>query len=235
MVTRIQIGPEVVASDDTVTGPFDVKNALSRDSVVYPFGDRLWRNTDGPSKRSLRPESLEDGKQNIGCHETTYIHGQFMTVNSEVIAHNLPVDDHDAMPHRIPQPENYATFAAWVMAMASYAGSQAALARGVGVSPQMITKYLAGKSIEPENLEKFANFSGVSYAKLRLLVDGMPLSDAKNVKERVNQTVTPMGAQVGRQWEQIQDERMRGIIAEQIRMALDNQARLDVATRKRTG
>jgi transcriptional regulator with XRE-family HTH domain len=233
MVTRINVGPKVVASDDAIARPFDVEHSFSGDAVVYPFGDRLRRDTKGASEVRLRSEGSEDGVQNVVAHGSNVIHGQFMSVNRHVIERQPAVYDHGRMPHRIPQPENFASFAAWVTAMYAYAGSQAALARAVGVSPQMITKYLKGRSIEPENLEKFAQYSGVSYGKLRLLVEGKLATEAKNIKERFTQTATPQGAQVGRQWEQIHDERVRDLIAEQIKMALEQQARLEVASRKR--
>lgn len=98
-----------------------------------------------------------------------------------------------------------------------------------------MTKYLKGGSIEAETLQRFADYTAVSYAKLRMLVDGRPVSEASTIKDRINQTATPLGAQIGRQWEQIHDERTREIIAEHIKNALDQQSKLEAATRKRTG
>lgn len=232
-VARIKIGTEIVSSDNPVACTLNVQDPLGGNPVVYPFGDRLWRDTESTSESSLRSECLESGGQKISVHEGSVIPPQFMHVKRQVMDANLTVDEHRGMQQRIPQPENYATFAAWVRALVQGAPSQAALARAVGVKPQMLTKYLAGKSIEPENLQKFADYAAVSYAKLRLLVDGKSLSDAKNIKDRVNQTSTPMGAQIGRQWEQIQDERQRANVAEQIRMYLELQTKIDAATRKK--
>jgi hypothetical protein len=237
MITRVQIGPKVVASDDARASSLDVENSLSRNTaVIYPFRDRLRRNTDRTRKAGLGAQDAENGLKNASAHdESNLIHGQFMYVNRCVIDRKPLVDEHLGMANQIPQPENYGSFAAWVRALADFAGSQAALARAVTVKPQMITKYLNGRSIEPENLQKFADYSGTSYAKLRMLVDGKPASDAKNIKDRINQTGTPMGAQIGRKWEAIQDERTRNLIVQQIDNAIEQQNRLETLSRKRTG
>lgn len=234
MVTGVEIGPEVVTSDDSVANLLNVENSLGRNTAtVYPFGNRLRRNANSASEIRLRAEGLKSGVENVFPHDSKLIHARFMKINSPVMAHQLTAYDHAAMTSRIPQPENYATFAAWIRALSTYAGSQAALARAVGVSPQMITKYNNGGSPEPENLEKFSAYTGVSYAKIRLLVDGKPISEVKNIKDRINQTVTPLGAQIGRQWETIQDERTRSLIAEQIKIAIEQQTKLETASRKR--
>jgi transcriptional regulator with XRE-family HTH domain len=235
MIARVQIRPEVVAGDDSVTGSLNIEHPLSGDTVVYPFGDRLWRHADRSGELRLRADDSENGGQNAIAHETPLIHGQFMSVNNQVIAHHPMVDEHAGMRNEIPQPENYASFKAWIIALCDCAPSQAALAKAVGVKPQMITKYRNGRSIEPENLQKFADYTGVSYAKLRLLVDGKSVSDARQIKDRINQTATPMGAQIGRKWEAIHDEGTRTLIAQQIENAIEQQKRLEIATRKRAG
>jgi transcriptional regulator with XRE-family HTH domain len=231
---RVEIGTELVSRDGAVTCPLNSDHALRRNTVVYPFGDRLWRYTNSPREGGLGTDGAERSLKDFTAHDCdALIHSQFMSVNDTVIAHKPHVYDSSGMDKRIPQPENYANFAAWVRAAADYVGSQAALARAVGVSPQMVTKYLNGKTAEPENLEKFADWSGVAYAKLRMLMDGKPVSEAKAIRDRINQTATPLGAQIGRQWEQIQDERTRNLIAEQIRLAIEQQAKLEMAARKR--
>lgn len=259
MVARVHIGSQVVPTDDTITSTLNFDHSLRGDAVLDPLGNGRRGDANSTSEFSLRTDLLDHeakdvvldrGGQEIGVtedaansgvcavsHGANVIHGRFMTVNRQFIAHKLPGDEHGPMSTRhMPQPENYATFAAWVRALLPFAGNnQAALARAVGVRPQMLTKYLAGGGPSLESLEKFANYAGTSYAKLRLLVDGKPVSEAKVIRDRINQTNTPLGAQIGRQWENIQDERMRNLIAEQIKVALEAQARLESASRKRTG
>jgi transcriptional regulator with XRE-family HTH domain len=235
----VHVGPEIVTSNVTPPGTSEVgaldrHSFFGRDARLKPLGDGLRGNLELPSKCGLGTESLDGALQNFNVAHTVVVHRQFTAVNCDVIDSQPLVDDYGVMK-QVPQPENYATFAAWVIALCSWAGSQARVAKEVGVSPQAMTKYRKGGSIEPRTLEKFADYSGVSYAKLRMLVDGKPVSDASQIKDRVNQTRTPLGAQIGRQWEQISDERTRGLIAEHIKQALEQESRLDAATRKRTG
>lgn len=252
MITGIEIRSEVVPSDDPVQSPLNVNHLLRRDSALEPSSDGLRRDAQlagelglapVPERGNCAPENNSGTWNSIReldsgiSHNCKVIHGRFIPVNDRVIAHTPAADEHEPMSNAsIPQPENYASFAAWVRALVhQVGGNQAALCRAVGIKPQMLTRYLSNGAPTTENLQKFADYSGVSYAKLRLLIDGKPLSEAKTIKDRVNQTATPAGAQIGRQWEIIQDERTRALIAEQIKIALEHQARLDVATRKRTG
>jgi transcriptional regulator with XRE-family HTH domain len=259
MVAGIHFGTEVIPADDAITGTLDTQSTLCRDAVLDPLGNGRRGYLAAPSELGLRANLLDHFAKDVvlddGCqevriaedatnrdvrlvsHGANVIHGRFTSVNRQVIAHKPPGDEHGPMNARpMPQPENYANFAAWVRALLPFAGNnQAALARAVGVKPQMLTKYLAGGGPSMENLEKFADYAGTSYAKLRLLVDGRPVSEAKVIRDRINQTSTPLGAQIGRQWESIQDERMRNLIAEQIKVALEAQSKLESATRKRAG
>lgn len=231
---RVDIRTQVGTSDSTLTGSLDVQDALRRDTVIYPFGDRLWGHADGASEIGLRAKGPENAGENCAGHNLSVIHRQFMSVNDQMIAYQPMDDESTGMDRRMPQPDGYANFAAWVRAAYEFTGGQAPLARAVGVSPQAITKYLAGRSATPETIEKFAAWAGVPYAKLRMLVDGRPNSEVKQIKERLNQTATPLGSQVGRQWEQIQDSRVRDMIAMQIQHELERQNKAAMS-RKKTG
>lgn len=236
---RVEIRSDVVPSDVFPVGTREVRaldgnDLLGRNADLEPLGDGLRTDAELTRERGLRLEGLDDSMQRICDGHNVVVHRQFTSVNRQAIDSQPLVDDDAARMKPVPQPENYATFAAWVSALCQRAGSQARVAKEVGVSPQAMTKYLKGGSISPKTLERFADHGGVSYAKLRMLVDGRPASEAGAIRDRINQTATPAGAQIGRQWEQIQDERTRELIAEQIRNALELQAKLDAATRKRS-
>lgn len=234
LLRRIDIRTEIGAGDGSLASSLDIEDTLGRNAVVYPFGDRLWGDTKDTCEFGLGTERLKNSGENATVHNLSFIHRQFMPVNEPIIAHKQKVDEAWRMEKRVPQPENYATFSAWVLAAAAFAGGQAALARAVKVSPQMLTRYINGGGAKKHNLQKFADWAQISYSKLRDLMEGRQTQDnPRQGKDRPNQTFTPLGAQIGRQWEQIADERARSLIAEQIQHELERQAQSSQENRKK--
>lgn len=77
-------------------------------------------------------------------------------------------------PPRVPDPSSFTTFSGWVRELTDpdrYGVRQRVLAEVAGASPQAVTKWLKGGAIEADKLARVAEWCGVSYQSLRLLVD----------------------------------------------------------------
>lgn len=230
---RINVRTQIRPTHDAITGALDLKDSLRRDPVVYPFGNRLWGDPKGAREIGLGAERLKNTGKNLAAHIPPFIHSQFMSVNEQIIDYKPPVYEAWLMK-QIPQPRDYGDFVSWIKAAVAYEGTQRALAKKINLTPQAMTKYVMSKGIpSPKTIQKMADWGGINYRELRDLAEGKKVIAPSALKEHPNRTSTPLGAQIGRQWEQIQDERARRIIAEQIQLELERQNNKDEAIRKR--
>lgn len=71
-----------------------------------------------------------------------------------------------------PDPHSVKDFAEWLRELIRMGGlKQKDIAAVAGATPQAVTKWLQGKTIEPERLVRIAEWSGFPYEQLRRLVD----------------------------------------------------------------
>lgn len=106
-----------------------------------------------------------------------------MSVNCSLIAVNHGSGDAVPMveitglpppPPRVPDPASCTTFSGWVRELTDqrrYGVRQRILAEVAGTTPQAVSKWLKGGAIEADRLARIAEWTGVSYQALRLLVD----------------------------------------------------------------
>jgi hypothetical protein len=178
MVTRINVGTEIVPSDDTTTDALDLKHPFSGNLLLFPLGNRVRRNPEQPREFLLRSKMLEDQGERV-VHMKPFLHYGLRKRNRQLIdAHKPPVDNEN-MPDT-PKPEHFSAFKDWLEAVRlSRRLPKRAIAEVAGKSAQAASKWFAGGDIEPEPLRKIADWAGVPYAELRLLLDGQPITTQK--------------------------------------------------------
>lgn len=182
MVTRVQIGPEVVTSDDPITSPLDIEHSLGGNLLLLPLGDRVRGNPEALRKLHLGAEMPEDPVKCSVTHMDSFLHYRLNKLNHGFIAAYKPAADNKRMVDT-PRPEHYPTFAAWLDATRkAFKLRKGDIAEIGGVTPQAVSKWFRNGAVGPEPLEKIANWAGVSYADLRLLIEGKPLHEPKGKK-----------------------------------------------------
>lgn len=202
-VERIQVGTKLMSGDTPIHGLLDLENPLSRDTGLLPLGDRIGGHTEPPGQLCLR-HNPEDGVQSAVVHIDDYIHRRLMRVNHHLIADDQPTADHKRMVDT-PRPEHYATFPQWLIAIQSARKvTQRAIATIAGTKPQAVTKWLKGGGVEPEPLRKLANWAGVEYSALRLLLDGQPQETGRQKKQFTQQA--PATMRIARKIDLLKDE-----------------------------
>lgn len=182
MVTGIEVGPEIVTSDDSIACPLDVKHSLGGNLIQFPLAHRVDRNAETRGELPLRAEMSKNAiKRAKGTvtHIATVVHRQLRKRNRQLI--DRPEGDHDNKQMvDIPSPEHYSTFAQWLeAARKSRRLTKAAIARIGGVQPQAATKWFKTGDVKPESLRKLSDWSGIDYSKLRLLLEGQPITEAR--------------------------------------------------------
>lgn len=185
MVTRIQIGPEVVTSDDPITSPLNLDHSQRGNLVLFPLRDGVLGHAHRFRERGLRTEvvnePLERGTGTV-THMSSFLHSRLSEVNPRFIAGTKPAADNKQMVDT-PKPEHYPSFAAWLTATKkSFRVQKKDIAEIAGVSPQAVSKWFKGGDVGPEPLQKIADWSGVQYASLRLLIEGKPMLEQKGKK-----------------------------------------------------
>lgn len=205
MVTRIKVGANVVPSDDAITSTLNVEHSLSGNLVLFPLSDRVRRDPESSSKLGLGAEVPFDSGKDAGVssvtHMTDYIHRQLSRVNPHLIAGAKSTHDTKAMVDT-PRPEHYTAFKDWLEAVRKSRNlTKAAIAAIGGKSPQAATKWFQGGDIEPESLAKVADWAGVPYEHLRLLLDGQPI----NKKRPVVPILSPIAQRISRKAEMLDD------------------------------
>lgn len=113
---------------------------------------------------------------------SAFLHSRLNSVNPRFIAGLQPPADNKRMVDT-PKPEHYPSFAAWLEATRkAFRVQKQQIADIAGVSPQAVTKWFKGGDVGAEPLQKIADWSGVRYASLRLLLEGKPLTDQRTNK-----------------------------------------------------
>lgn len=190
----------------------DVQNALRRNALLQPLGNCLRRNSDSQCESSLASKDVDNSDQWMVKHDAN-VHRQLMFVNWDLIAPSCG-HPHNQLMIDTPQPESYQTFVEWLTAFCEYYGSQRAAATAAGVSPQAMTKWLAGGNIKALRLRELATNAKVDYSKLLLLFNRQPTSPDVIPESRFT-TSTELGAIVGRKWEALYEpakSQMLGLI-----------------------
>lgn len=95
----------------------------------------------------------------------------------------------------------FGTLAEWLRTKTKDRGARAELARQVGVSPQLVSSWLAGTIPSAARLQKLAAATNVDYVALRMLADGLPTTKAQDTSRFT--TSTELGAYMGRKFEEL--------------------------------
>lgn len=77
-------------------------------------------------------------------------------------------------PYRVPDPQSCADFTEWLLALTDKKRggvAQTIVAAAAGTTPQAVTKWTKGGSIEVERLSRLASWTGASFQQLRNLID----------------------------------------------------------------
>ncbi|MDB6101210.1 MAG: hypothetical protein JWO52_1209, partial [Gammaproteobacteria bacterium] len=152
--------------------------SLGRDAALLPFRDGVGAHAKPSSKLGLGQDP-ENRVKGVVVHLTDYIHQRLMPVNHWLIAEPQPEADHKRMVDT-PRPEDFTRFSDWLEAVReARALTQRAVARIGGASPQAVTKWFKGGNVRPASLQKLATWAGADYSKLRLLLDGQPITTQK--------------------------------------------------------
>jgi transcriptional regulator with XRE-family HTH domain len=182
MVKRIQVGTEVVASDDAITSPLNVEHSLGGNVVEFPLGNSVRRDSESVSERLLRaqmPKNTIKGSAGSVTHIRDGIHRQLIGRNRQLIEESEGGADNKQMVDT-PKPEHYSTFAQWLEAMRkSRKIPKSEIAKLANVKPQAVTKWFKGGDVKPAALTLISNWSGIEYSKLRMLLEGQPVSEGK--------------------------------------------------------
>lgn len=185
MVTRIQVGTEVVTSDDSIASPLNLEHSQRGNLVSLPLRDRVLGDANSFGERRLRTEVVDEPlKRGLGTvtHMSAFLHSRLNSVNPRFIAGLQPSADNKRMVDT-PKPEHYPSFATWLEATRkAFRVQKQQIADIAGVSPQAVTKWFKGGDVRAEPLQKIADWSGVPYASLRLLLEGKPLADQRTKK-----------------------------------------------------
>lgn len=179
MVTGIKVGAEVVSSDDPITSPLNVEHSLSRNLVLFPLRNSVRRDADSLCKLLLGAQVPEDSSKCSVVHMSDVLHSRLNNINPGFIAGSKPAADNKQMVDT-PRPEHYPSFNAWLEATRKAFGVRKGdLATVAGVSAQAVSKWLKGGDVGAVPLRKLADWAGVPYSDLRMLLEGQPIRDAK--------------------------------------------------------
>lgn len=182
MITGIEVGPEVVTSDDSTASPLNVEHSLRGNLVQFPLRDRVDRNAESRSELSLRPEMSKNalkGSRGSVTHIDAVVHRQLRKRNRQLID-RTGTDNENKQMVEMPSPEHYSTFAQWLdAARKSRRLTKTAIAKIGGVKPQAVTKWFKDGDVKPESLRKLSDWSGIDYSKLRLLLEGQPIVEVR--------------------------------------------------------
>lgn len=104
-------------------------------------------------------------------------------------------------PYRMPDPKQCEDFADWLHQLTDKKGCnvrQTDVATAAGKSPQSVTKWLKGGSIEVENLVRLAEWTGLGYENLRRLVDEPKLKtmSAVSLEPRNNHSLVVVESEI---------------------------------------
>jgi transcriptional regulator with XRE-family HTH domain len=178
MVTRINVGAEVVPSDDSIADTLDFKHPLGGNLLLFPLRNRVRRNSEPSREFLLRSEMLENPSERV-IHMPSVLHYGLRKRNRQLIATDKPSVDNENMAET-PRPEHFSEFKDWLEAVRlSRRLSKKSIAEVAGKTPQAASKWFSGGDIEPEPLRKIADWAGVPYAELRMLLDGQPLTQKR--------------------------------------------------------
>lgn len=182
MVKRVQIGPEFVARDDSIASPLDIEDALGGNILEFPLGNSVRGDSQGVGECFLRAQMAKNsvkGSAGSVTHIRERIHRQFRGRNRQLIEGSEEDADNKQMVDT-PKPEHYSTFAQWLEAIrAARKVKKADIATIAKVKPQAVSKWFKGGDVNPAALALISNWSGVEYSKLRMLLEGQPLTEAK--------------------------------------------------------
>lgn len=206
MVSRIQVGSEVVSGNDSVASPLDVEHSLGGNLVLFPLRDGVRRDTEPVSELGLRaevsPDPLKYAEISNIAHMRNYIHRQLSGVNPNLIADQILTSETKRMVDT-PRPEHYTAFKDWLDAVRKARGlTKAAIAQIGGRTPQAATKWFQGGDVEPESLRKIADWAGVPYEHLRLMLDGQPINGKKKT---VVPIMSPIAQRISRKAEMLDE------------------------------
>lgn len=207
MVTRIQVGPEVVTSDDPIASSLNLDHSQRGNLVSFPLRNGVLGDADGLSESRLRTEVVDEPlKRGLGTvtHMTAFLHSRLSSVNPRFIAGPQPSADNKRMVDT-PRPEHYPSFAAWLEATRkAFRVKKQQIAEVAGVSPQAVSKWFKGGDVGAEPLQRIADWAGVPYASLRLLLEGKPLADQKAKKG--SPPASPAVQRISRKVQSLQDD-----------------------------
>lgn len=206
MITRIKVGTEIVSSDDTITSSLNVENPLSGNLLLFPLGDRVRGDPKSAGEFGLAAEmsldALEDAGVSNVTHMNGYINRQLSRVNPHLIDSAVGAGQHKRMVDT-PRPEHYTSFKDWLEATRKSRGlTKASIAQIAGRTPQAATKWFQGGDVEPESLRKIADWAGVPYEHLRLMLDGQPIEGRKKA---VTPILSPIAQRISRKAEMLDE------------------------------
>lgn len=162
--------------------------------IKYPFGGNSRRfplihglraYSHRIRKRSLSSDNVGRSINQIaGIVHGVKIHPWFTYVYWRLIFYwtrirqTKPMVDISGMPptpHQVPDPEHCKDFADWLAQLTNKKGAcrvrQTDVATVAGKTPQSVTKWLKGGSIEVDPLARISTWVGQPYERLRRLVD----------------------------------------------------------------
>lgn len=104
-------------------------------------------------------------------------------------------------PYRMPDPKQCKDFAEWLDQLTDKKGCnvrQTDVARAALRSPQAVTKWLKGGSIEVDTLARLAEWTGVGYENLRRLVDESKLKtmSPESLEPRNNHSLVSVESEI---------------------------------------
>jgi transcriptional regulator with XRE-family HTH domain len=178
MVTRINVGTEFVPGDDSITNALDFKHPLGGNLLLFPLRNRVRRNSESSREFLLRSEMLENPSERV-IHMPSFLHYGLRKRNRQLIDAPKPSVENENMPDT-PRPEHFSSFKDWLEATRRAHGlKKAAIAEVAKKSPQAASKWFKGGNVEPEPLKRIAEWAGVPYLELRMLLEGQPLTTQK--------------------------------------------------------
>jgi transcriptional regulator with XRE-family HTH domain len=182
MVTRIEIGTELIAGDSAIDGALNLKHALGRNLLLFPLGNCVRGNTEEFREFSLRSDNIEHGLKGSVVHMQNYIHRRLSGINRHLIGGHQPTEENKQMVDT-PRPEHFSEFKDWLEAVRRQRNvDKADVASIGGASPQAATKWFKGGNVNPDALQKLADWAGFEYIELRALLEKKPLPGSKAKK-----------------------------------------------------
>lgn len=182
MVKRVQVGTEFVSGNEPIAGSLNVEHSLGWNVVQLPLRDGVGRNSEPGGERLLRAQMAKNtikGGAGSVTHIRDGIHRQLSRRNRQLI--EPPARDHEnEQMVETPNPEHYSTFAQWLDATRKARKlNKADIAQIAKVKPQAVSKWFKGGDVKPQPLALISNWSGIEYSKLRMLLEGQPLTETR--------------------------------------------------------